>query len=214
MRTLARARPGALGVIATIFVLGCAVEQDTADAARLAARLARRNPRWAKPMARQGLPNLHRVSNDLYRGAQPTSEGIRDLKKMGVKTIVNLRVFHSDSDEIRDAGIHDDGTGEGGIGYVHISFKAWHAEDEDIVPFLRVVTDPARTPVFVHCQHGADRTGTMCAVYRIVVQGWSREDAIEEMRRGGFKFHKIWVGLPKYLRRVDVEKLRREAGMD
>jgi len=154
-------------------------------------------------MERPGLPNLHRVSADLYRGAQPTAEGMQELKKLGVRTVVSLRVFHTDHDEIGDTG----------LAHEEISFKTWHPEDEDVVRFLRIVTDRNRTPVFVHCQHGSDRTGTMCAVYRIVVQGWSKEDALAEMTQGGFGFHEGWENLTDYVNGLDVDRLRREAGL-
>ena len=47
--------------------------------------------KWAERIELPGLPNLHKVSDDLYRGAQPTAEGMRQLKKIGIKTVVNLR---------------------------------------------------------------------------------------------------------------------------
>ena len=162
-----------------------------------------RDPAWAVPIAAEGLPNLHRVNGQLYRGAQPTAEGFRQLEKMGIKTVVNLRSFHSDRKRLRGTG----------LAYESIDMKAWHAENEDIIEFLKIVTDPARQPVFVHCQHGADRTGTVCAVYRIVVQGWDKEDAIREMQDGGFGFHKIWRGLPKYIRKLDVAAIRKKIGL-
>jgi len=159
-----------------------------------------RNAAWAVPIPGiDALPNFHRVSDQLYRGAQPTSaEGFRFLEDMGIKTVVNLRWLHSDRSMLRGTG----------LAYESIRMKAWHAEDEDIVRFLQIVTDPARQPVFVHCQHGADRTGTMCAIYRVVVQGWDKEDAVREMRYGGFGFHEIWTGLPKYIRALDVQTIR------
>lgn len=197
-------------------------EADRAPAGSSRERRAHvvRNPRWAVPIERPGLPNFHRVSDDLYRGAQPEAEGIRELEKLGVRTIVNLRLVRSDRDEIRQAGLTTGGPvgstplpGPRGIGYEHIRMEAWDADSDEVLRFLKIVSDPARTPVFVHCRHGADRTGTMCAVYRIVVQGWSREDAVEEMTGGGFGFHAIWRGLPEYLRELDVERTRREAGL-
>lgn len=158
---------------------------------------------WAVPIARPGLPNLHRVSGDLYRGAQPTAEGMLELKKMGVKTVVNLRSFDSDKEEIADTG----------LALVEIPMKAWHAETEDAVRFLRIVTDKAKTPVFVHCQQGADRTGTMCAIYRIVVQGWTRDEAIREMTLGGFGHHSIFKNLRDFLRGLDIEAIKKDAGL-
>jgi protein tyrosine phosphatase (PTP) superfamily phosphohydrolase (DUF442 family) len=161
------------------------------------------NARWAVPVQRPGLPNLHRVSATLYRGAQPTAEGFRELRQLGVKTVVNLRAFHSDRHRLRGLD----------LGYEHIDFKSWHAEKEDLVRFLKITTDPERQPVFVHCQHGADRTGTAVAVYRLCVEGWSKDETIEEMTRGGFGFHPLWVNLIHFVRGLDVEGLRAAAGL-
>lgn len=164
---------------------------------------SQRPANWATPLQRPGLPNLYRVSSGLFRGAQPTTEGMRELEKLGVRTVVNLRSFHSDADEIGGTGL----AGE------HIYMKPWHPEDEDVVHFLRIVTDPNRLPVFVHCQHGVDRTGTMCAMYRVVVEGWSRDDAIREMTEGGFGFHEGWQNLVEYIRTADIDRLRRETSV-
>jgi protein tyrosine phosphatase (PTP) superfamily phosphohydrolase (DUF442 family) len=158
---------------------------------------------WAQPVKAKGVPNLFQVSDALYRSAQPTVEGMRSLKELGIVTVINLRSFHSDRDEI----------GNTGLAYEHIYMKAWHPERKEAVRFLQIVTDPKRTPVLVHCQHGADRTGTMTALYRIVVQGWSKEDAIREMTRGGFGFHEVWVNLPSWIRDLDPESIRKEVGL-
>ena len=143
-----------------------------------------------------GLPNFARVSAELYRGAQPTAEGLQRLREMGVKTVVNLRDLHSDRDEL--AGL--------GLRYAHIHCKAWHPEEEDVVRFLSIVTDPGNQPVFVHCQHGADRTGMMVAAYRVAAQGWTAEEAAEELPR--FGFHSIWKDILETVRSLDREKLR------
>jgi protein tyrosine phosphatase (PTP) superfamily phosphohydrolase (DUF442 family) len=156
---------------------------------------------WAQPVALEGVPNLFQVSPDLYRSAQPTEEGMKRLKGLGIKTVVNLRSFHSDRDEI----------GQSGLSYEHLYMKAWHPEQKEAVKFLQIVTDPERTPVLVHCQHGADRTGTMCAVYRLGVQKWSKEEAVAEMTQGGFGFHAVWVNLPAWIEQVDAEALKRVA---
>jgi len=162
-----------------------------------------RPAQWAQPIEARGLPNLHKVSDALYRGAQPEDEGFAELKALGIKTVVNLRTLHSDRDECREAGLE----------YVHITVQAWEGETEEVIDFLKVATDPARQPVFVHCQHGADRTGTMCAIYRIVVEGWSKEETLQEMTEGGFGFHSVWQNLIKYIRELDIESLKSQAGL-
>lgn len=158
---------------------------------------------WATPLKVEGLPNLHKVSDTLFRSAQPSEKGMQAIGSLKVKTVINLRAFHSDRDEL----------GEVKSGYEHIHMKTWHPEREDAVRFLKIVTDPTKTPVLVHCQHGADRTGTLCAVYRIAVQGWSKEEALNEMTGGGYGYHKVWKNLPEWLNNLDVDALRKEAGL-
>ncbi len=109
-----------------------------------AAPLQPRPNTWAQPKRVPGLPNLHRVSDTLLRSAQPSAEGMAQLPGLGVRTVVNLRSLHSDRDELGDLALR----------YEHIHMKAWHPEDEDVVRFLRIVTDPASGPVLLHCQHG------------------------------------------------------------
>lgn len=162
-----------------------------------------RPPRWAKPMQRRGVPNLHKVSDTLYRSAQPSPEGMINLKAMGIETIVSLRSFHSDRNEIGDTG----------LAYEHIYMKAWHPEEKEAVRFLEIATNPKRTPVLVHCQHGADRTGAMSALYRVAVQGWSKEEAIKEMTLGGFGFHGIWNNLIRWINELDIEAIKEKAGI-
>ncbi len=102
---------------------------------------------------------------------------------------------------------------ESALAYVHIPMTPWHVEEQDVVRFLQVVTDEANRPVFVHCRRGADRTGMSLAVYRVVVQGWSKDEAVAEMTQGGFHFYSGWQNLVRYVRDLDVPDLRRRAGL-
>jgi len=158
---------------------------------------------WAQPVSLAGVPNLFKVSDDLYRSAQPDSQGMKNLKQLGIKTVVNLRSFHTDQDELGNTGP----AGE------HIYMVAWHPEKEEAVRFLKIVSDSTRTPVLVHCQHGSDRTGTMCAIYRVAIQGWSKEEAVREMTQGGFGFHQMFFNLPLWIRVMDIKQIRKEAGI-
>ncbi len=159
--------------------------------------------KWAEALQAPGLENFYRVSNNLYRGAQPQAEGMRHLKKMGIRTVVNLRSFHSDQDLLGDTG----------LAYEHLEAEADDPEEEVVVRFLQIVTDPARTPVFVHCRHGSDRTGLVCAMYRVFVQGWSKPEAIEEMTQGGFGFHLIFDELIEFIEELHLDEVRRRAGL-
>jgi len=158
---------------------------------------------WAHRLDLPGVPNFHKLSDELYRGAQPTAEGMEQLEKLGINTVVNLRSFHSDRDEIGDTG----------LAYEHIQMTTWDPDTEEVVRFLKIITDSNRTPVFVHCQRGADRTGMMCAIYRVAVQGWSKSEAIEEMTKGGFGFFRGWQELVDHVLKLDVDDIKRRAAL-
>ena len=160
-------------------------------------------PEWAVKVSKPGLPNLHQVTTNLYRGAQPTSRGMAQLKAMGIKTVINLRAFHSDKDELSGSDLKPS----------RLHMKAWHGEDEDVIRFLRIVSNTNNLPAFVHCQHGADRTGMVCAMYRITVCGWTKQEAINEMTQGDFGFHGMWKNLVTYLKKVDVEAIKQQVGI-
>lgn len=162
-----------------------------------------RPPDWAQPVAVPGIKNFHRVNATLYRGAQPTAEGMKQLKAMGIKTVVNLREFHPDKDLIAGTGLKS----------VYIPMEPWHGNEQKVIRFLQTVTDTNNQPVFVHCERGADRTGLMCAMYRVVVCGWTKEAAIREMRDGGFGFNPVWHELVTFIEKADVADIKRRAGL-
>jgi tyrosine-protein phosphatase SIW14 len=157
-----------------------------------------RSPAWARPWASQHLHNFHQVSDQLYRGAQPDRNGFLELQKLGIKAVVNLRLTSTDHKLLEGTSLVP----------VDIPAEPWDLEEADVLSFLRVVSDPLRVPVFVHCSHGADRTGAMSAIYRVVVQGWDKEEAIREMTQGGFGYHTLWDNLPTTIRKLDVQGLK------
>jgi uncharacterized protein (TIGR01244 family) len=186
---------GLLSLLLLSAVLCVSAAADEASAGRPAS--------WATPVAIKGVPNLHKVSDNLYRSAQPEKEGLYALKSLGIKTIVCLRDNHSDEEMLK------------GYNFIYhsIPVKTWDIKADQVAEFLRIVNDPSQAPVLVHCQHGADRTGTFSAVYRVAVQGWSKENAIEEMKKGGYGFHSIWFHLPSWIKKLDVDQVKIKAGL-
>lgn len=144
-----------------------------------------------------GLPNFARVAEGLYRGARPTAAGFATLEKLGIKTVVSLEFVVNDRAQIR--GRH--------LNYLHIPCQPIYIDASQVVAFLKVATDPACQPVFVHCQFGADRTGVMVAAYRRVVEGWDAQRAVAEMER--FGHNNVFVTLIPIVKSLDVDKTRR-----
>jgi tyrosine-protein phosphatase SIW14 len=144
----------------------------------------------------QGIGNFHKVNDQIYRGAQPSLDGIHGLAKLGVHTVIDLR-------ETGERSNLEKKTVESlGMRYVSIPFKGLSAPTADQVSkVLALFNDNNAGPVFVHCRRGADRTGTVVAVYRIMHDGWQNRKALEEAKSMGMS--RIEVAMQNYILRFE-----------
>ena len=158
-----------------------------------------RHPHWATPLPAHGVPNLHRVTPTLLRSAQPGAASAPALLGLGVRTVVSLRSFKPDAGAMRVAGLR----------LLRVPINTWYIRDHHVVRALDLVIEAERDGgVLMHCLHGADRTGIVSALYRIVVQGWTKDAARQEMLEGGFGYHAMWRNIPAFLERVDIAAIR------
>jgi len=126
------------------------------------------------------IDNFGIVNDHYYRGAQPTSADYPDLAALGVKTVIDLtREGRADEKGLVEAA---------GMKFMRIPLTTTEAPTgADVAQFLLLVTDPANQPVYVHCQGGRHRTGTMTAIYRMTQDGWTPARAYEEMKQYRFE---------------------------
>ncbi|HEU4816674.1 dual specificity protein phosphatase family protein [Janthinobacterium sp.] len=156
-----------------------------------------RNAEWATPLPQ--VSNLHQVTPVLYRSAKLDSADVAQLQTLGVKTVISLRSFHSDTQVLDGSGIRA----------VRIPVNTWAIRDRHVIETMRSIRAAEQQgPVLLHCLHGADRTGLMAAMYRMLYQGWPREKAIDELKNGGYGYHAVWKNIESYLKRVNVDQLR------
>lgn len=133
------------------------------------------------PFKATPIKNFHRVTEWLFRGAQPNPGGIEYLAESGVKTVLSLRCG------TRAASTERAAVEEAGMRYENIPLSYWKVPTEETIDrFLELVDDSTNHPIFVHCFHGADRTGLMIATFRIARLGWTFQQAYDEMKRCGF----------------------------
>ncbi|MCU0797998.1 MAG: tyrosine-protein phosphatase [Akkermansiaceae bacterium] len=141
--------------------------------------------------------NAESVDGKVWRSPQPNREEFSRLKQQGVGEVLNLRQWNSDDGEAEGLVLHRVRMNAGDIG------------DEQMLEALLVLTE-AESPVLVHCWHGADRTGVVVAMYRMVVQRWSRERAIAELMEPRFGHHAaVYPNIREYLESVDIDAMRR-----
>jgi protein tyrosine/serine phosphatase len=139
-----------------------------------------------------GVPNFHAVNDHIYRGAQPSAEGFANLSKLGVKTVIDLRRGSEQEKSEQGAVEH------AGMRYVHVPLSGYRApSDQDMARLLAMLDDSTGWPVFVHCQRGADRTGTVIACYRIEHDHWNNEKALDEAKLHGMGWTE--VGMKWYI---------------
>ena len=146
-------------------------------------------PGWAQhPVVVEDLPAYRTVAPGLYRGGQPSDAGLQKLKDTGVKTIVSLR-----NNKVLTASERKKAEALG-MKFVNIPLDGISKPSNDTIKrFLEVVQDQQAQPVFVHCQFGQDRTGTMIGIYREEAEKWSADKAYKEMIANGFHPKYPWL---------------------
>jgi tyrosine-protein phosphatase SIW14 len=131
----------------------------------------------------EGVGNFHKVDDHVYRGAQPTTEGFRNLAKLGIRIIVDLR-------EPGDRSSNEERTvAADGMQYVPVPMNGMHAPPTAAITRVLNLLESASTgPVFVHCKRGADRTGSVIACYRVEHDHWANDKALAEARSLGMSW--------------------------
>lgn len=155
---------------------------------------------WAQPMLGSELGNFYRLNDEVYRSKQPDDEAMAVLESMGIRSILNLRQFHSDEDDARGTRLT----------LYRVPVNAGEIDNDFMLEALRTIA-VAEKPILIHCWHGSDRTGVVVAMYRMVFQGWSRERAIDEFVNGGFGYHaSFYPNIERYLETVDIAAMRQQ----
>ncbi len=158
---------------------------------------AQRNSEWAAPISSSNVENLYKVDDGVYRCGQPNTSAFKELEGMGVKEVLNLRSFHDDKEEASATSL---------ILY-QVKMKASDSDWDEAVKALSIIKN-RQGAIAIHCMHGSDRTGLIIALYRLVFQNWTKDEAIDELKNGGYGYHKVYSNIISFIRNVDVEKLK------
>ncbi len=183
----------AMLILATTIALGSSAAWAQDSAASPAAKEA---PKVVK--VKEDLPNFHQVYPYLYRSGEPTEAGLKKLKSMGVKTLIDLRAPSERAfDEEKEAKAL-------GLNYIMLTMTSAPPTEKQVETMLNTIkeakADTSKGSVLVHCAHGSDRTGCMLGIWRVTQDNWTYEDAYKEMR-------KYWF-TPKFTRLADAVKER------
>lgn len=150
------------------------------------------------------LMNFHQFDEGLYRGARPSAAGMEYLQRIGVRTVIDLQGGDI-NDEILRSTLSQMEPGEtpqwrayenSTLESLHISFMNFplssytdvtRDEKKVIGKILLVMSQPGTHPLYIHCEHGEDRTGLVVALYHVFYQNWTPEEAHEDMEAMGHR---------------------------
>jgi protein tyrosine phosphatase (PTP) superfamily phosphohydrolase (DUF442 family) len=153
------------------------------------------------------LPGFARVDDGLYRGAQPGEAGVGELVRLGIRTILDLRSEGAAVEEERARAE------AAGLRHLHVPLPSGGKPDPAVVgQVMGLLNDAAHRPLFVHCRRGADRTGMIIACYRILTQGWTPQQAMDEARAMGLGWWQL--GMKSYIETACREGPRASARDD
>lgn len=156
----------------------------------------------AVSMSSGGLVHFSKVTEGIYRGGRPSLADFPELKNYKIKTVIDIQGGDADVSFLGwpmsafEPGetpemIQKEETLSRQLGFQFFNYPLSSVKDVDakeaamINQVLEVMADPGNQPVFVHCEHGMDRTGLIVALYRVFYQGWSAEKAHDEMLEMG-----------------------------
>ncbi len=159
---------------------------------------------WASKIIGSDLENFYRIDKNVFRSEQPDEKSFFQIEKFGIKEALNLRQHHTDKDDAEETQLilH------------HIKINTGKISSSQILEALQKIKN-AKGPILIHCWHGSDRTGVISAAYRIIFQSWSKAQAIDEFKNGGYGYHqKIFPELIQKIENLDVESFREKLGLN
>jgi protein tyrosine phosphatase (PTP) superfamily phosphohydrolase (DUF442 family) len=124
--------------------------------------------------------NVHEViPGKLYRGAQPSAQSLEALiHKYKIRTVLNVRgCCWPDNWYVAEAAVCE----RLGVNMQDVSFSAVHLPSRNELRLLIDVLDRAEPPIFVHCRHGADRTGVAAMAAQLLFDDHSYDSAHRQL---------------------------------
>ena len=149
--------------------------------------------------------NFYQISDTVFRSEQPSADTIPELKKHGIDVVINLRSRN------KDKTVFSQSSGQG-FQLVHIPINTWAIDREDLLTVMQNIQKAKQNNqrMLIHCYHGSDRTGASVAMYRIIFENWSTQDAMNEMKHGGYGFHPIWSNIEKQFSPENITWIRQQ----
>lgn len=153
---------------------------------------------WGTSLDKQH--NFYQISPTVFRSEQPSQEFIPQLQHYKIQNIINLRQSKDDFKILENQPYN----------IIHIPIRTWAIDREDMLQVMKNIKQIQQRGenVLIHCYHGSDRTGASIAMYRIIFENWTIEQATQEMKHGGYGFHSIWKNIEHLFTEENIAWIR------
>jgi protein tyrosine/serine phosphatase len=143
--------------------------------------------------------NLAEISPGVWRSNQPSPGRLKRYRALGIKSVVSLRGAVPKSYNF----LEDAACAEHGIQFQYIAGITARklVAAETILSNLDALAKVPKPLVF-HCKSGADRTGFVAALYLILLEGASVEEAAMQLARKHIHFPRSRAGVLDHVFRV------------
>lgn len=146
--------------------------------------------------------NFYKISDSVYRSEQPSHELLPFLQQHKIDVVINLRSRDKDTKILKNYPIQ----------LIHHPIHTWALDRKDLLQVMKSIqiAQNNNQKVLLHCYHGSDRTGASIAMYRIIFENWTTQEALNEMKHGGYGFHPIWVNIEKNFSPENIKWIRQQ----
>ena len=125
--------------------------------------------------------NFHKIDKYMYRSNMPTPNRIKKYKKMGIKTIINLRGGNKDGGWL----LENEACKKNNIKLINFVARSRSAPEKEMIKEASILFKNINYPALLHCKSGADRAGIITALYKLL---YCKEDPTQAKKQLSFKF--------------------------
>ncbi len=130
----------------------------------------------SSPAEVAGATNFQRLDPNFASAGVTTAEAFATLKKLGFRTVINLR---APSEAGADVEGEANTVKAAGLQYFNLPFSLATPDKSAVDKFLEIVKESGNQPVYIHCFSG-QRANAFWLIKRLVVDGWPQEKALGE----------------------------------
>ena len=143
-----------------------------------------------------GVTNYAHAGLTVACAGATTPAAMAAVKRLGYKSVINLR---EDGEQGADFDAEASAAKAAGITFIRLPMNSASPDSAVVPKFIKIVTDPANQPPFIHCASG-NRASALWAIKRVQVDHWDVDRAMAEAADLGLTHDTLKAWVLEYLK--------------